>query len=59
VLHPHTPKPVPTAGVAMTQVQDLAPGFVEPPGVHLGPQLEPVQVSLMASRPLLRVQKCV
>ena len=33
-------------GVALTQVQDLAFGFVEPHEVYLGPLLMPVQVPL-------------
>jgi len=34
------------AGVAKTQVQDLALGLVKPPAVLLGPLFKPVQVTL-------------
>lgn len=46
VLHLFIPQLVLIAGVATTQVQGFAPGFVEPHEVHLGPLLEPVWVSL-------------
>jgi len=42
VLHPYIPQLVLIGGVAMTQVQDLALGFIELQDVHLGPMLEPV-----------------
>jgi len=42
VLHPYIPQLVLIAGVAMTQVQDPALGFVEPHEAHLGPLLEPI-----------------
>jgi len=42
VLHPYIPQLVLMAGIAMTQVQDLASAFVEPHKVLLGPLCEPV-----------------
>ncbi|KAK4822266.1 hypothetical protein QYF61_012105 [Mycteria americana] len=43
---PSSPKPVLIPGVALTHVQDLALGLVEPHEVHMGPLLELVQVPL-------------
>ncbi|KAK4810053.1 hypothetical protein QYF61_005116 [Mycteria americana] len=40
------PQPVLVSGVALTQVQELALGLVEPHEVHMGPLLKLVQVSL-------------
>jgi len=48
VLYPYSPQLVVIMGIIMTQVQDLAFGFVEPHEVLLGPLLEPVW---MASHP--------
>jgi len=45
-LNPFIPQPVLIVGVALAQVQDSAPGLVEPPEVHTGPLLELVQVPL-------------
>ncbi|KAK4810846.1 hypothetical protein QYF61_008818 [Mycteria americana] len=45
-LNPFIPQPVLVPGVALTQVQDLALGKVEPHEVHMGPLLELVQVPL-------------
>jgi len=45
-LNPFTPQPVVIPGVALTQVQDLAFGLVEPHEVHTGLILEVVQVPL-------------
>ena len=42
VLYPYTPLLVPIAEFAMTQMQDLALGFVESYEFLLGPLLEPV-----------------
>lgn len=42
VLHLFIPQLVLIAGVAMTQEQGFAPGFVEHHEVHLGSLLEPV-----------------
>ena len=44
--NPFIPQPVLTAGVAPTQVQDLALGLVEPHEVHTGTLLKLVQVPL-------------
>jgi len=46
VLNPFIPQPVLIAGVALTQMQDLAYGPVEPHEVHTSPLLKLVQVSL-------------
>ena len=45
-LNPFIPQPVMIPGVALTQVQDLALGLVEPPEVHMGPLLQLVPVPL-------------
>ena len=45
-LNPFIPQLVLTVGVALTQVQDLALGLVEPHEVHKGPLLKLVQVPL-------------
>ena len=45
-LNPFIPQPVLLLGVALTQVQDLVLGLVEPHEVHMGPLLELVQVPL-------------
>ena len=45
-LNPFVLQLVLVMGVALTQVQDLAFGFVEPHEVYLGPLLMPVQVPL-------------
>ncbi|KAK4823178.1 hypothetical protein QYF61_027082 [Mycteria americana] len=45
-LNPFIPQPVLILGVALTQVQDLALGLVEPHEVQTGPHLELVQVPL-------------
>jgi len=45
-LNPLIPQPVLIAGVALTQMQDLALGLVELREVHTGPFLELVQVPL-------------
>ncbi|KAK4822945.1 hypothetical protein QYF61_023445 [Mycteria americana] len=45
-LNPLIPQPVLIPGVALTQVQDLALGLVEPHEVHTGPLLQLVQVPL-------------
>ncbi|KAK4821667.1 hypothetical protein QYF61_027135 [Mycteria americana] len=45
-LNPLIPQPVLIPGVALTQVQDLALGPVEPHEVHMGPLLQLVQVPL-------------
>jgi len=49
VLNPFIPQLVSAVGVAMTQVQDLAFGFVEPHEIHLGPLLKPVSAPLDVS----------
>jgi len=41
-LNPYISQFILVMGVASTQVQDLALGFVEPYEVHLGPLLKPV-----------------
>ena len=41
VLYPYIPQFVLIVGVATTQVQDLAHGFVEPHKFHLGPLFKP------------------
>ena len=46
VLHPYVPQFVLIVGVAVTQVQDLALGCVEPHEVLLGPLPQPVLVPL-------------
>ena len=45
-LNPFIPQPVLILGVALTQVQDLALGLVEPHEVHMGPLFRLVQVPL-------------
>ncbi|PKU44723.1 hypothetical protein llap_4997 [Limosa lapponica baueri] len=35
-----------TPGVALTQLQDLALGLFDPHEVHIGPLLEPAQITL-------------
>ena len=45
-LNPFIPQLALVMEVALTQVQDLAFGFVEPHEIHLGPLLKPVQVPL-------------
>ncbi|KAK4816418.1 hypothetical protein QYF61_016854 [Mycteria americana] len=55
-LNPFIPQPVLILGVALTQVQDLALGLVEPHEVHVGRLLELVQVPLDGI-PSLRVQE--
>ncbi|KAK4824771.1 hypothetical protein QYF61_018505 [Mycteria americana] len=49
-LNPFIPQPVPTLGVAPTQVQDAALGLVEPHEVPTGPLLRLVQVPLDGSQ---------
>jgi len=50
-LNPFIPQPVLIVGVALTQVQDLALGLVEPREVHTGPLLELVWVPVDVSCP--------
>jgi len=45
-LNPFIPQPALMVGVALSQVQDLALGLVEPHEVHTGPPLQLVQVPL-------------
>ncbi|KAK4818988.1 hypothetical protein QYF61_022819 [Mycteria americana] len=45
-FQPLFPKPVVLHGVAMTQVQDLALGLVEPHTIDLGPSIQPVHIPL-------------
>lgn len=45
----HTPQPVLVLGIALTQVQQLALGLVEPHGVPMGLFLKLVQVPRMAA----------
>ncbi|PKU47025.1 hypothetical protein llap_2678 [Limosa lapponica baueri] len=45
-LQPLFPKPLLSCGVVVTQVQDLALGFVEPRTIGLGPLIQPVQIPL-------------
>ncbi|KAK4832219.1 LOW QUALITY PROTEIN: hypothetical protein QYF61_021066 [Mycteria americana] len=45
-FQPLFPKPVALHGVAVTQVQDLALGLVEPHTAGLGPSIQPVQIPL-------------
>ncbi|KAK4810322.1 hypothetical protein QYF61_018264 [Mycteria americana] len=47
-FQPLFPKPVALHGVAVTQVQDLALGLVEPYTIGLGPSIQPVQVPLQS-----------
>ncbi|KAK4823028.1 hypothetical protein QYF61_024830 [Mycteria americana] len=47
-FQPLFPKPVALHGVAVTQVQDLALGLVEPHTIELGPSIQPVQVPLQS-----------
>ncbi|KAK4824075.1 hypothetical protein QYF61_010586, partial [Mycteria americana] len=47
-FQPLFPKPVALHGVAVTQVQDLALGLVEPHTIDLGPSIQPVQVPLQS-----------
>ncbi|KAK4817066.1 hypothetical protein QYF61_027095 [Mycteria americana] len=54
-LNPFIPQPVLILGVALTQVQDLALGLVEPHEVHMGQVLELVQVPLDGIPSLRRV----
>ncbi|KAK4830883.1 hypothetical protein QYF61_013812 [Mycteria americana] len=49
------PQPVLILGIALTQVQDLALGLVEPHEVHTGPLLQIVQVPLDGIPSLRRV----
>ncbi|KAK4806164.1 hypothetical protein QYF61_001087 [Mycteria americana] len=51
-FQPLFPKPVALHGVAVTQVQDLALGLVEPHTIGLGPSIQPVQVPLQSLPPL-------
>jgi len=51
-LNAFIPQPLLIAGVALTQMQDLALGLVEPHEIHTGPFLELIQVTTrMASHP--------
>ncbi|KAK4819628.1 hypothetical protein QYF61_008848 [Mycteria americana] len=52
---PLFPKPVALHGVAVTQVQDLALGLVEPRTIDLGPSIQPVQVPLQSLPPLQQI----
>ena len=45
-LNPFIPQPLVILRVALTQVQDLALGLVEPQEVHMGPLLKLVQVTV-------------
>ncbi|KAK4816734.1 hypothetical protein QYF61_022286 [Mycteria americana] len=45
-LNPFIPQSVLILGVALTQVQDLTLGLVEPHEVHMGPLLNPVKIPL-------------
>jgi len=56
-LHLFILQPVLIVGVALTQVQDLALGLVEPHEVHVGPLLEFVQVPLDGIPSLRRVNR--
>ena len=56
-LNPFILQPVLIVGVALTQVQDLALGLVEPHEVHVGPLLEFVQVPLDGIPSLRRVNR--
>ncbi|KAK4817635.1 hypothetical protein QYF61_021781 [Mycteria americana] len=47
-FQPLFPKPVALHGVVVTQVQDLALGFVEPHTIDLSPLIQPVQVPLQS-----------
>ncbi|KAK4822662.1 hypothetical protein QYF61_019029 [Mycteria americana] len=47
-FQPLFPKPVALHGVAVTQVQDLALGLVEPHTIDLSPSIQPVQVPLQS-----------
>lgn len=46
MLHPYVPQLVLIAGVAMTQLQQIVLGYIEPKEVYLGLLLEPVYISL-------------
>jgi len=46
LLNSPIPQPVLIVGIALTQMQDLAVGLVEPHEVHTGPLLKLVQVPL-------------
>ncbi|KAK4831353.1 hypothetical protein QYF61_017484 [Mycteria americana] len=54
-LNPFIPQPVLRPGVALTQVQDLAVGLVEPQEVHMDPLLELVQVPVNGTLSLRHV----
>jgi len=54
-LNPCIPQPILTAGVAPSQMKDLALGLAEPHEVHTGPLLELVQVPLGGIPPFLCV----
>ncbi|KAK4823558.1 hypothetical protein QYF61_003302 [Mycteria americana] len=47
-FQPLFPKPAALHGVAVTQVQDLALGLLEPHTIDLGPSIQPVQVPLQS-----------
>ncbi|KAK4832371.1 hypothetical protein QYF61_022226 [Mycteria americana] len=47
-FQPLFPKPVALHGLAVTQVQDLALGLVEPHTIGLGPLIQPVQIPLQS-----------
>ncbi|KAK4810335.1 hypothetical protein QYF61_019138 [Mycteria americana] len=54
-FQPLFPKPVALHGVAVTQVQDLALGLVEPHTIGLGPLIQPVQVPLQSLPPINQI----
>jgi len=47
-FQPLLPKPVALYGVVVTEVQDPAPGLVEPHTVGLSPLIQPVQIPLQS-----------
>ena len=56
-LNPFSAQPVFVLGIALTHVQDLAHGLVEPHEVRTGPALKPVQVPLDDIPSLQRVDR--
>ena len=54
-LNPFSTQPLFVIGIALTHVQDLALGLVEPHAVHAGPLLKPVKVPLDGIPSLQRI----
>ncbi|KAK4832759.1 hypothetical protein QYF61_025288 [Mycteria americana] len=54
-FQPLFPKPVALHGVAVTQLQDLVLGLVEPHTTGLGPSIQPVQIPLQILPPFKQI----